>query len=138
MKHNLLILVILCFVVQFFIGEFLIFSPDSLDDLVPDSGRYLSENGEILISFEYDNPYSIVTINGREIKCMLTNEKFTDWITVGCQELNNPEFALGETLFSGTVISWSETEMIVEEDKTGKQYVFTRIDEEIKEAESHG
>ena len=79
-----------------------------------------------------------MTINGREIKCMLTNEKFTDWITVGCQELNNPEFALGETLFSGTVISWSETEMIVEEDKTGKQYVFTRIDEEIKEAESHG
>ena len=138
MKHKLLILLILCIAIQFFIGEFLVFSSDSPDDMVPDTGRYLSEDGNILISFERDTPYSIVTINGREIKCQVGNEKFTDWITVGCQEMNDPEFTLGENLFSGTVVSWSETEMTVEEDKTGRQYVFIRIEEEIKEAESYG
>ena len=91
----------------------------------PDEGEWYCEELEMQLAFGSDGN-CFVMINGQEMKCGCGSDKGSNYLSVGCQELNCDHCYLGEEIFCATFVSLNNTVLIVEDVSSGIQYSFVR------------
>ena len=76
------------------------------------------------ISFEENE--SFVVIDNQKVACACLNDRGSAWFFVLIQEENN-RYPIGKEVFSAKHVELSEDRFTVSEEKTGKQYIFTKL-----------
>lgn len=103
-----------------------IFSHPTYTDVTPEKGIWYCEQLQIQLSCEDDNTYAVV--NGKMIRCVWGNDRYSNVIGVECQESGIEEYRLGETVFWGYFVSLTDSEYVIRDAKSGVEYTFDRID----------
>ena len=95
------------------------------DQYEPEEGIWYSEELQIQLSYE-QHTQSFAIINGEKIVCACGSDRGVPNLYVSCQETDHPMYRLGQEIFSAKIVSLSETEFVVYDEQTSRQYVFTR------------
>ena len=74
-----------------------------------------------------DESQNYVVVSGDRIAALLTNDHGSMEVCIICQETDNPNYELGENIFTLEFVSLSDTEYVLK-DKEGKKYTFIRMD----------
>ena len=94
-------------------------------DRFPAEGEWYCNDLDVQVSFDHDGETFLVW-NDQKVLCAAGIDKGSTWIYVDCQETDNPDFKLGETVFSGEIVQSEDGFLIIQSD-TGVQYTFTRV-----------
>lgn len=108
------------------IAKEVIITSDSMEYPVPQDGKWVCEEHGIVLSFDEDDPYSTIMIDGRIVTCLAGNERYTPDIYLICQDPNDPDFYLAEELFAGRIIEFGENKFTLVENKTDIAYIFIK------------
>ncbi len=73
-----------------------------------------------------DENENYVIVNGDRIAALIGHNHGSDYVTIICQEFNHPEYAVGESIYAFTSVSYSDTAFVLKDD-AGQQYTFLRI-----------
>jgi hypothetical protein len=94
----------------------------------PESGKWICSELNMCLSFDKEDPYSTVLLNGRPIKCVAESDRYSSEIILFCQEANDPELELGDVLFSGVIKESGDDYLIIDDTQLDREYVFYRED----------
>ena len=97
------------------------------DQYEPEDGVWFCEVLQMQLSYEKD-VQSFFVENGDKIICACGSDKGVPYLFVSVQEAHHPIYALGEEIFCAKIISVSETEFVVYDERNECQYVFLPIE----------
>ena len=93
----------------------------------PEEGNWFCEALQIQLSYEQDGE-SFVIEDGKKIICGCGSDRGVKAVYLSCQEVNHPEYDLGEVLFVAEIIKCNDSILLVREEKTQQEYTFFRMD----------
>lgn len=114
-------------VIMFFVLFLPVFAGCTPVQYEPEDGVWFCEELQIQLSYEQD-AQSFVIRDGEQIICACGSDRGVPYIYVSCQETNNSIYSLGEEIFYAKIIELSETELLVCDEETMRQYTFTRLE----------
>ena len=92
---------------------------------IPSEGVWYCEDLQMQVSFP--DKTCIYTYNGEKVTCVFLNDYGSKWFCVISQATDVKELPVGSELFSAELTELSECGFIVREEKSGIEYIFTRI-----------
>ena len=101
-------------------------SADDPPSPAPKDGKWTCAELQITLSFDGDDPDSLVRKDGREIPCRVTNERYSREIYLYCCDPNYEEFYTNTCLFAGEMLEVGDDSMIILDFETDMEYVFYR------------
>ena len=101
-------------------------SADDPPSPAPKDGKWTCAELQITLSFDDDDPFSTVVLNGRSIKCVVEYDRYSPNILVFCQELNDAEVEPGDLLFAGVIREAVDEHMVIYDSKQDREYTFYR------------
>lgn len=96
------------------------------DQYEPEEGIWYCDELQIQLSYESDAECFVIK-DGEKIRCACGSDRGVNHIEVSCQHENHPDYRLAELIFSAEIISLNESELLVYDEQTDRQYVFLRI-----------
>lgn len=96
-------------------------------EYVPSDGIWYCEANQMTLSFNPDS-YSYIMEDGERKNCVVSNNHFSDYVSVLYSMETATGNMLGDKIFDGKHIQLTESEFILKDCESGEIYVFIRID----------
>lgn len=128
-KIGFVILCVMMLTAFFFISNIEFISTDSEEYSLPEDGKWINQEGNIIISFDKDDPYSTIVINGYPISCSLSKERYSPDVFLNCEEVDNPLYSDGDIVFYGKITNLQKDSFTIVTYENGKSYTFRKIED---------
>ena len=98
---------------------------------LPKEGKWVSHDESIVLSFErsFDRKdyQSVIVIDGTPVYCYISRERYSSSVYLICDEIDNPIYSMGDTIFSGKITDISEDSFTIVSKETKEVYHFTEL-----------
>ena len=125
-QTGMLILIILLCLVSYLAGILSTVGPTDRK-FVPSDGIWYCEANQILLSFNSDS-YSYIMEDGERKNCVVSNNHFSDYVSVFYSMETATGNMIGDTIFDSKNILLTENEFILKDCDSGEIYVFIRLE----------
>ena len=93
----------------------------------PEEGIWFCEELQIQLSYER-HTQTFAIRDGEKIICACGSDRGVPYLSVSCQETNNPNYSLAEEIFYAKIVSLDQEKMVVREENSETKYTFYRVE----------
>lgn len=117
MKYCYMIIMILLFV-AILVGCL------QISETLPGEGLWYCEALHITANFDTGECFAIT--DNVKMDCAFSNDRGSEYIAIICQDFDCEDHYLGQPIFEGRCIYYSDKEMVIREEETKREYVFLK------------